>query len=309
MEVIMKKTLTKILFISLLFSAAVPSSTMQANLNLTALRNGAAEIGSKTINWLTTNGGNTFNFFKKHPIAVGTVVASTFLWKARKRILSYFLWREMQRGDRYLIRTALYLGADTDAQEWLGDTLLTFAVNHNDSELVELLLKHKAAVNKQNKYGWTALTRAADHGYLKIVKLLVDNGANVDHQDQSGWTALTRVAYHGNSKMLKLLVDSEANVDHQVWGKYNWTALMLAADHGNSKIVKLLVDGGANVDHQDQSGWTAFKLGNDEVKETINKFKREKISETLKEITTGEVPLLPIKLPDDLADLISDFTY
>ncbi|HEB41468.1 MAG TPA: hypothetical protein ENI08_00420 [Candidatus Dependentiae bacterium] len=89
----MKKTLiTKILFTSLLFSATV-SSTMQANLDFTALGNKLVEFFNQTANWLTTNGGIALNFLKKQSIAVkgaevvATIAVTNFAlnkWKSSK---------------------------------------------------------------------------------------------------------------------------------------------------------------------------------------------------------------------------------
>ncbi len=86
----MKNLLTKILFISLLFSTVVPSGIqagVQANFFnwttlWTTLKNEAVKIGSKTLN---TNSGKFFSLLEKHSItAKEAVLVTTATWKYLK---------------------------------------------------------------------------------------------------------------------------------------------------------------------------------------------------------------------------------
>ncbi len=223
-EVFMKKTLKKILFISLLFSAVVPSAVQASFFSWATLKNGAIESGSKAINWLTTNGGEAFGFLKKHKkysVAVGAVVASTFLWKARKKLLNRFLWTGLRNGNIYLVRTALYLGADANEPGWvyrkelalaLGKhpskldlklTPLNLVLGRHNSKLVELLLKYNADLNKIS----APLAWAARESHSGLVELLIKYNANVnEHEEPSltpirpGLTPLMNAARRANNK-------------------------------------------------------------------------------------------------------------
>ena len=77
----MKTTLKKILLISLLFSATVPSTMQADSLNWAALRS------KGTVSWLCTNGGNFCSFLKENPIVVGVGVVgiAVFVWKMLKK--------------------------------------------------------------------------------------------------------------------------------------------------------------------------------------------------------------------------------
>ena len=79
MEVVMKKMLKKILFISLLLSATVPSAAQENFSNKATLKKRVVEVGSRTVNWLTTNSKGAFNFLKKNPVAVGGTIAGIVL--------------------------------------------------------------------------------------------------------------------------------------------------------------------------------------------------------------------------------------
>ena len=189
----MKKTLTKLLFISLLFSAAVPAAAQASFFSWTTLRSGAAEVGSKTVNWLTTNGGKTFNFLKEHPIAAVTGIVCT--WELSKMIQKKtkqqpFL-NAVGKGDVTEATQYLESGTDVnmkDSQSW---TPLIIAVSNNDFKMVKLLLANKANVNMQNKNGYTALILAVRENNPEIIKLLIENGAIFNAQDI--FTTLTKV--------------------------------------------------------------------------------------------------------------------
>ena len=63
-------------------------------------------------------------------------------------------------------------------KELQGNTLLHLASENNDTELMELLVKHGADVNSRDAEGFTPLHIAAIHGKMQIVKKLLDLGAD-----------------------------------------------------------------------------------------------------------------------------------
>lgn len=182
----MNSLLTKILFISLLFSAAIPSG-IQAN-----------------------------DFSKKHlGLVEGTVVATTFLWKVRKRSLNNFLLKGIKNEDRSLVKTTLFWGAEANIKSSNGRTALIHSVWKNDPKIVESLLTNGADINRKNSLGQTPLTNAVLlHGssdskikrenWTAIVKLLLANKADINIKDPEGKTALELA--EDNSKISNLLV-------------------------------------------------------------------------------------------------------
>jgi len=81
-------------------------------------------------------------------------------------------------------------GADVNARDTDGNTVLIDAADRYDTELERLLLDHGADVSARNKGGSTALMRAAFYGNTDFVRLLLDHGAEINARDRSGMTAL-----------------------------------------------------------------------------------------------------------------------
>jgi ankyrin repeat protein len=70
-------------------------------------------------------------------------------------------------------------GADIEAKDCFGRTLLYTAVFNNNIKTVNLLLSHGANVNVKDKHQRTPLYWATYYGCIKIMKLLIDKGADV----------------------------------------------------------------------------------------------------------------------------------
>ena len=71
------------------------------------------------------------------------------------------LFQAIRAGDHTAVKTLLKNGADLQARDESGDTLLMAAVLNADVAVLELLLKAGADVNATNQAGATALLRAA----------------------------------------------------------------------------------------------------------------------------------------------------
>ncbi len=82
-------------------------------------------------------------------------------------------------------------GADVNAKNISGDTLLHKAASADDKEATALLLAHGADVNARDDMGWTPLHRAhqADES-----ELLLAHGADVNARDNKGQTPLHNAA-------------------------------------------------------------------------------------------------------------------
>ncbi len=285
----MKKILKKILLISLLFSATIPSGAQAGFFNWTALRSGATEIGNKAVNWLATNGNAALNLFQKNPVAVTLatgvfILQIAYLWKKSKKIINYFLWKGISNQNKFLERTALYLGADIDEQDHqLGFTPLTCAVMTNDSKLVKLLLQNNAEIDKQenSRGGFTPLMRAAWHGRLEIAKLLLQNNATVDQQGKRGLTALM-MATRGEK-------DAENKGDVVQQEKIN-------------DIIELLLENGADPLVKAEDGTTVLDQKNNTVIKKVVQKMQKKIF-----LILNDKKVTP--LTEDPAQLTAEFTY
>ena len=187
------------------------------------------------------------------------------------------LMRAVANGMIDRIRFLIEEGADVNAQNNKGNTVLMYAIdtcnkevaelllkngaNPNllnnqklgalamaiivgDYNMVRLLLKNGAHVNVKNEDGSVDLILAAKAGKVDIVKLLIEYRLDVNMQDDNGETALIAIAATGKKDGVEALIQVGADVNAK--NSQGQTALMVAAEFGYTDIVKMLIENGAN---------------------------------------------------------------
>ena len=125
-------------------------------------------------------------------------------------------------------------------------------------EIINFLVKHGANPNAKDLHGSTVLVQAIENGNLEIVKSLIKNGASVNKKNGGGWTALMRASHDGYFEIVKVLLENGANPNVRLKCDNGWTALMISCREGYIKIVKLLVENDANPNIKQYNGRTAF---------------------------------------------------
>ena len=120
------------------------------------------------------------------------------------------------------------------------------AVATGDLEGVTRAIEGGADVNAAEENGYTVLMGAAFYSHTKIVEKLVELGADVNAADKYGCTVLMEAARYESNKALKVLVDLGAKVN-AVDKDYKITALVYAAERGNAENVAQLLELGADV--------------------------------------------------------------
>jgi ankyrin repeat protein len=154
----------------------------------------------------------------------------------------------VREGDLPVVQALLDGGADVNAKDENGTTVLMHAVLDADIGVVKLLLSKGADVNAQNKKGATALLWAL-HDPDKV-KLLLDHGARIPEE-----AVFVAASISGGSRTLKLLANRGADLRASKGG---FTPLGAATRSGDLDTIRFLIDQGADVGARTRTGFTAL---------------------------------------------------
>ena len=159
-------------------------------------------------------------------------------------------------------------------------TLLHFAATINNTDVLELLLRHFSYTDCVDNRGITPAFLAAEHGLVHNLALMVHKGASVNHKTKSlpycftshgyncsefdtDWnftctpvlkcktefcssTMLHAAAHRGHLEVVNFLLDNGANITTA--NGVHLTAMHIAAEEGHLKVVKALHEAGAAPD-------------------------------------------------------------
>ena len=140
------------------------------------------------------------------------------------------------------------------------------AVMAGDAPLVTSLLQNGADGNARDASGATLLMMAAGSGNLAVVEALLAARVDVNAVDEQGWGALMKAAYNaeldrGFPDVVQALIDAGANIEATI--AYGIRPLMLAAGYGETAVVEALLDAGADFRAQNDGGRTALTMVKD----------------------------------------------
>lgn len=153
-------------------------------------------------------------------------------------------------GDMELIRKLLSYNADLNASDENANTPLRYVAykgrkRGNMVEVATLLIDRGANLNAQNNDGSTLLHEAVFTGMEGLVSLLLDKGADLDLGNKNGATPLHIATANGKVNFVKMLLDRGAEPDIGCGGM---TPLLFAVVKGHAKIAEMLVEYGADPD-------------------------------------------------------------
>ncbi len=96
------------------------------------------------------------------------------------------LFTTIRRGNFIEVIRLVTHGADVNASNKYGDTVLHLAAGKGHAAIVEYLVIQGANVNKSNNVDSTPLYWAARNGHAAIVRFLVSHGAEVNAREKNG---------------------------------------------------------------------------------------------------------------------------
>ena len=163
------------------------------------------------------------------------------------------------------VSSFLAKGADPEATDTDGNTLLMLAVREKDAAMTDLLLRARAKVNARNLREETPLMLAAWSRCEPCVEMLLERDALIDNP-AAPWTPLHYAAHQGDARIVARLLQAGAKVDAR--SANGTTPLMMGAMSGVPDVAKALIKAGAdpklrNV-NQDRAEDLALKRGHTE---------------------------------------------
>jgi WD40 repeat protein/ankyrin repeat protein len=162
-----------------------------------------------------------------------------------------------------LVRLLVAKGANVNAHDNEGKTVLQAAGEEGDPFAIQFLIEHGANVNAADKAGWTPLLWASERGHTAAATVLLERGANPNLAiADDGRTALMFAVAEGYLDLARILLDHGADIDAREHYE-NRSALMLAVNREDRTAVQMLLDRGADLTVRTTDGRTLIQLVHD----------------------------------------------
>lgn len=139
----------------------------------------------------------------------------------------------------------LLLGADVNAVDGNGDSLLIAASLSGDLEKVKKLLEFQARVNVRGYMERTAFYVAVVENFFDVASVLLSAGANMEIEDAYCRSVLSRVCGSGDFDAVKYLLEKGANPGATDFRKRNCLMRALLSDSDKKeRIAEMIIDSG-----------------------------------------------------------------
>ena len=148
-------------------------------------------------------------------------------------------------------------GADVNAKDDMGKTALLYAVNFDQPQAIESLIKEdNTAVNVPDSQGNAPLIYASQRGLVNNVKMLLKYGADSNYRNPiSGLSALATASAEGHNPVVRTLVKN-GNADVNLPDNSGRTPLFYALENDKLETFRTLLSLGADINAQDICGVT-----------------------------------------------------
>ena len=166
-----------------------------------------------------------------------------------------------------VMQTVLRYGADANIEDISGNTALSRAIVRGRFEAFRTLLRSGPDVNvRRGHKGVTLLMSAVSAEQPAMVEALLAHGSDVNASDNTGTTALHMAAQRRGSGIVLIDKLLQHNADVNVRDEHGTTPLILAVLENNmasTGAVELLLNNGANVNTVGFSNTTALSIAVD----------------------------------------------
>jgi ankyrin repeat protein len=163
----------------------------------------------------------------------------------------------VKAGDAARVRALIDKRVNVNERQQDGTTALHWAVDRDQRDIVQMLIRAGADVKAANRYGATPLFLASVNGNAGTIAMLLEAGADASSANADGETALMVAARTGRPEAVSALLARGADPN----AKEGWrgqTALMWAAAEGHPAVIELLVARGADLKARSTAGFTAL---------------------------------------------------
>jgi hypothetical protein len=137
-----------------------------------------------------------------------------------------------------------------------GTTALEHATRNANREMVQLLISSGADVNAKNGAGKSVLMMLDNDATSDLLWELINAGAKVNAKDSEGNTPLMEAAGVNNVDLIRTLLEAGAKVNAA--NKQGRTALMAAASEGLVNNIRALILAGSEINAVDDEGKNAL---------------------------------------------------
>jgi ankyrin repeat protein len=165
-----------------------------------------------------------------------TIDMSTLIYLSVQFDIIQMAWHAAQINDKHLLLNLIQRGEDIEKRggEPVPSTPLQIAAQHQDCSVLKILLEHGANTEAVDCLGRTVLHTASFEGRIRIVTLLLLYGANVRTKSNDGKCAIHFAIEKGRLDVIEKLIANRADVSAA--DNHGWTPLHYAAEKQSEDV-------------------------------------------------------------------------